>query len=196
MLWKPGEVRLVPGGRKQITHCTTHAHTHSHTSASVNAHMCRHLHTAAQLWLNGVSSLTYFFTVTLRLGTLELYVYSAIKLLPWCECLGSRGGSNHKVDPPVFPVVRQCRQKEAPFCRVEVLTALSSHLVRVRESNEQKWEAEIRLTSVLEVPLKVWMWPYLLQLNTFSVWPAWPQNNRDYLCLLPALSHSFYTENV
>lgn len=30
MLLKPGEVRLVPGGRKQITHCATHAHTQEH----------------------------------------------------------------------------------------------------------------------------------------------------------------------
>ena len=40
--WKLGEVRLVPGGRKQITHCTTHApappHTHTHTHTHTRMH--------------------------------------------------------------------------------------------------------------------------------------------------------------
>lgn len=77
MLWKPGEVRLVPGGRKQITHCATHAHTLAHMYALAHTQ-------AAQLGLNGVSLLTYFFTVTQRqtLGTLTaLDINSAIKLL-------------------------------------------------------------------------------------------------------------------
>ena len=86
MLWKPGEVRLVPGGRKQITHCATHAHTLAHNSewAHTHTHTYALAYTrAAQLGLNGVSLLTYFFTVTLR-QTLwhshTLNINSAIKL--------------------------------------------------------------------------------------------------------------------
>lgn len=127
-LWKPGEVRLVPGGRKQITHCATHAHTLAHKCIYARTHVCTCTHTytqAAQLGLNGVSLLTYFFTVTQRqtLGTLALNINSAIKLFAWCECLGSRGGSNLTAPSPIFPVVRRQKQKEAPFCRLEVLTA-------------------------------------------------------------------------
>lgn len=123
MLWKLWEVRLVPGGRKHYTLCYTCPHTC--TQVHICTQTCMRLHTqAAQLGLNGVSLLTYFFSVTQTqtLGTLTLNINSAIKLFALCECLGSWGGFNPTV-PPIFPVVRRQQQKEAPFCRLEVLTA-------------------------------------------------------------------------
>lgn len=111
----------------------TALHMPTHKCICTRTHVCTYTRAlAAQLGLNGVSSLTYFFTVTVKrtLSTLTLYINSAaVKLLSPCECLGSRGGSNHTLTPLVFPVVRRWQQKEAPFCRVEVLTASSSHLV-------------------------------------------------------------------
>lgn len=46
MLWKPGEVRLVPGGRKQITHCATHAHTLTHKWICARTHVCTRTNTS------------------------------------------------------------------------------------------------------------------------------------------------------
>ncbi len=147
-----------PHTRTQVhmcTHTRMHLYTHTHTHTQ-----------AAQLGLNGVSLLTYFFTVTQRqtLGTLALNINSAIKLFAWCECLGLRGGSNLTVPPPIFPVLKRHKQKEAPFCRLEVLTASyslkqpSCLFVCVRENNRMRVitrNKKICVITVTQAPLKL-----------------------------------------
>ena len=105
MAWKPGEVRLVPGGRKQITHCATLAHTLAHTymhlhtrgsarvERSPNADLLIHCHSEAN---------TGHTRTQLKLCN-EAF---CIMLMFWIK----RGPHS----PDMFPAVRRQQKKKEP----------------------------------------------------------------------------------